>query len=110
MFYEFHQNNSGGSFDVTETVTHYVIIEADSPKEANLKAKDIGIYFNGVEDGFDCSCCGDRWSSVWDNETGDDVPMIYGELLENYDDIFTAKGKPYCYVYYADGSKKTFNK
>ena len=29
--------------------------------EANTKACDIGIYFDGVANGADCECCGDRW-------------------------------------------------
>lgn len=39
--------------------------EAASEDEAIERAKDV-IYFNGVEKGFDCPCCGDRWSDyIW---------------------------------------------
>jgi len=61
-FYEFNQNNSGGSFTVNDKVCHRVIIQAHSPSEARQKALDIGIYFDGCALGLDCSCCGDRWS------------------------------------------------
>lgn len=59
--YEFIQNNSGGVFDVDDKVCHIVYIEAESAEEANRKAVELGIYFNGVEGGYDCDCCGDRW-------------------------------------------------
>lgn len=56
-FYQFTQNNSGGSFDVNENVCHRVIIEASSEKEA------IDLFNPLIEDqSSSCSCCGDRWS------------------------------------------------
>lgn len=60
-FYEFTQNNSGGSFITNDKVCHRLFIEADSASEANSIAEDLGVYFDGVEYGDDCSCCGDRW-------------------------------------------------
>jgi len=60
-FYEFDQNNSGGSFDVDNEVCHRVVIEATSPEKANEKAQSLGIYFDGCAEGLDCPCCGDRW-------------------------------------------------
>jgi len=60
-FYEFSQNNTGGSFDVGDTLCHTLVIEAVSEKDAIYKAEDLGCYWNGVEDGSDCPCCGDRW-------------------------------------------------
>jgi hypothetical protein len=47
-FYEFDQNNSGGSFVVNDKVCHRVIID---------KAETLGIHFDGWGD---CSCCGNR--------------------------------------------------
>lgn len=75
-FYEYNQNNSGGSFTLDETrgITHYVIVEAYDSDHADRLAEDIGLYFDG--DG-DCPCCGDRWSSSWGD--GTDTPTIYGE-------------------------------
>lgn len=66
MFYEYSQNNSGGSFKINKRLCHRVVIEADSISEADAKAEKLGIYFNGVADGMDCSCCGDRWASPYD--------------------------------------------
>lgn len=60
-FYEFSQNNTGGSFVTDDKLCHRVVIEATSEKEAIQKAEEIGIYFDGVENGMDCPCCGDRW-------------------------------------------------
>lgn len=65
MFYEFNQNNSGGSFVVTDTLCDTIIIEADNESEAVDKAEELGCYWDGVADGFDCPCCGDRWSKDW---------------------------------------------
>lgn len=61
MFYMFNQNNSGGWFTVNDTLCHRVIIEADSKSEAVSIAEDLGCYWDGVDQGIDCSCCGDRW-------------------------------------------------
>ena len=57
-FYEFNQNNSGGSFDVDENVCHRVIIEAIDAKHAQ------SIFEPMIENqSGSCPCCGDRWSS-----------------------------------------------
>lgn len=61
-FYEFPQNNTGGEWD--KILGYVVIIEAETPEKANEKAEEIGIYFDGVENGEDCECCGDRWCEV----------------------------------------------
>lgn len=78
-WFQYTQNNSGGSFDVDEKVSHHVLIQALNGSQADSLAEAIvGIYFNGVEDGNDCECCGDRWSSCkWDK--GTDLPELYGE-------------------------------
>lgn len=65
MFYQFNQNNSGGSFVVNDKLCHNVIIEADNADEAINKAEELGCYWDGVLNGRDCSCCGDRWSKSW---------------------------------------------
>lgn len=74
-WYEFNQNNSGGGFDVDDDVCHRLFIEADSVGEACNVAKSKGVYFNGVDDGIDCECCGDRWHVPYDEER---FPMNYG--------------------------------
>lgn len=65
MFYRYHQNNSGGSFSHDERagIGYEVAIEADSADEANFRAENIGLYFDGNGD---CACCGSRWSSAYD--------------------------------------------
>lgn len=60
-WYEFTQNNTGGSFEVNDDVTHRLFIEADTKTIAEEKAFRLGVYYNGVDDGIDCGCCGDRW-------------------------------------------------
>ena len=75
MFYNFRQNNSGGSFSGPAL---NVIVEAWNAEDANSRAESVGLYFNGCGMGFDCSCCGDRWSMAWESE-GEDQPSIYGK-------------------------------
>ena len=109
-FFHFSQNNSGGSFDIDETLAHHVIIEAYDALDANTRAMGIGLYFNGCDSGRDCDCCGDRWSAQWSTDCGDDTPLIYGEPPEKCEDYFTGKGQPVCHVYRIDGSKTTYRK
>lgn len=104
-FYTFNQNNSGGRFD--ENLGQFVIIEAASKDEANDKAESIGIYFNGVVNGEDCPCCGDRWYPADDWDAGD-TPLIYGkspeDIIEEGELYFLKK----ITVYYANGSIDTY--
>jgi hypothetical protein len=58
MHWVYRQNNSGGRF--TKPAIQ-VVIEADTEEQANAIAKLHGVYFDGVNVGMDCSCCGDRW-------------------------------------------------
>ena len=62
-FYKFSQNNSGGRFylDDKTGIGVYMFIEATNANMANYLAIELGLYFNGVSDGSDCDCCGDRW-------------------------------------------------
>lgn len=62
-FYEYNQNNSGGSFVVDKNVCHRLMIEADDQRTADRIAISLGVYFNGCDEGLDCDCCGDRWYS-----------------------------------------------
>ena len=55
----YSQNNSNGQFVGPERV----VVIADTPEQANELALAQGVYFDGVEKGFDCECCGDRWTS-----------------------------------------------
>ncbi|MCY8493708.1 hypothetical protein [Bacillus inaquosorum] len=60
-FYEYTQNNSGGSFVTNDKLCHRLFIEATSYEEADTIAEGLGVYWNGVSEGIDCDCCGDRW-------------------------------------------------
>jgi hypothetical protein len=105
MFYTYSQNNSGGSFVINESVGQYVIIEADSPGEADRLAEEVGIYFNGCDRGEDCNCCGDRWYEQY-SESADEEPMIYGKTIEEYkkDPGMIALRQEECiHIYYKDG-------
>lgn len=81
----YRQNNSGGSFveDKERGLGYIVAIEADNAKEANDKAEEIGIYFNGCDYGRDCDCCGDRWFSC-DDDDAESSPNYYGSPLEGF--------------------------
>jgi hypothetical protein len=77
-YYIYRQNNSGGHYDIDLDVglNVNVIVEATSEDEANTKAREIGIYFDGVRSGIDCECCGDRWCSPY---------LLEAEELIDYD-------------------------
>lgn len=73
-FYTYDQNNSGGNW--AKGMPNYLIVEATSESDADRRAVDAGVYFNGVDEGYDCECCGDRWYSP---EDGTDEPLVYGK-------------------------------
>ena len=102
LYYTYRQNNSGGRFITDDEVCGFVVIQAHDEKDADRRAQNIGIYFNGVDAGWDCSCCGDRWDEAW--EDGTEQPELYGKTPEDYNDAFTKKGEVFCRVYYIDGS------
>jgi hypothetical protein len=60
-FYEISQNNTGGSWVTDDKLCHRLYIEANSSTEADEIAEGLGCYWNGVDEGQDCPCCGDRW-------------------------------------------------
>lgn len=105
-FYTYNQNNSGGGFDVDEAVAHYVIVEAENETMADEIAERVGIYFDGIERGIDCPCCGARWYGAWSGDSNDE-PLIYGKKPEEHQDTWARAGEPYCHVYYMDGRKET---
>lgn len=119
-FYRFRQNNSGGEFHIDDAVSVEVLIQAASANEANHKAKEVGIYFDGVDKGIDCECCGDRWWAVdhplesfvtydrsngWNGVTRKDV-REYAQVVA--DDDWWATDKPSVIVYFADGTVERF--
>ena len=110
MFYTFNQNNSGGDFVYRKgSISHYVIIEADSASEATDRALDIGLYFNGVDKGMDCPCCGDRWYPLW-LEDATEMPTIYSQEIspEMPDDWMKWIDGPEGYIHFKDGTVTPF--
>lgn len=114
-FYTYIQNNSDGEFVYNEKagIAQYVIIEAGSSDEADYRAERIGLYFYGVYNGRDCSCCGDRWYTTSDFSAYS-VPSLYGrEVRPNmtYDEVepgsyglrFTADHEATVFIHHADG-------
>ena len=74
--FQFRQNNSGGQFIGPK----FVVVKADDADQANQIAQDQGpVYFDGVADGRDCDCCGDRWYPVHDFNADD----IWGVNMDN---------------------------
>lgn len=59
-YWEYRQNNSGGSF-IKPAVNVY--IEAETPEEADTIAQNNGIYFDPLFER-DCDCCGNRWDEA----------------------------------------------
>lgn len=112
MFYQFRQNNSGGDFvlDADQGISVNVVIEADSTADANMRAQRIGIYFD--EDySTDCECCGTRWSELCDDETGDEEPSVYGEVIGGGwkpSFIKWMGDKPEGYIHFKNGLIKPF--
>ena len=109
MFFTFGQNNSGGHFHFNEKrgITHWIIVEGANRDDAIARAEVIGVYFDGVANGSDCECCGDRWNDYGD-ET--DKPMIYNQPVEAYTSTFGGwmeDGKEIC-VHYKDGTMKWY--
>lgn len=58
--YGFRQNNSGGYF--TEPAQSIIVIDAKDEDHALEIAKKAGLYLEGIKNGIDCYCCGDRWN------------------------------------------------
>lgn len=80
-YFIFFQNNSGGSFNscrLDSDLSFINFIEAASPEDADERAMELGCYFDGVNDGRDCPCCGDRWSRA------DDEIDLGSKSIEEY--------------------------
>jgi len=82
MFFTYRQNNTGGIFHVNDNIAHFVIIEAESEEASDIKAKNIGLYFDGFND---CECCGARWVSMrYCGESGTTKPSAYGKSIKDF--------------------------
>lgn len=102
MFYTFIQNNTDGEFIRDDSVSNFVIIEAESAKDANIFAEGIGIYFSGVKSGKDRGYCGDRWVKVHEND-GTDTPQIFGKKPQDIEDHYLNNGSVYARVFFDNG-------
>lgn len=87
-WFEFDQNNSGGSFVVDDKVCHRLFIEAESFDDAVEKAEELGCYWYGVDKGMDCPCCGDRWSKWSDDPIDIEKYKTEGYKVGVYDGIY----------------------
>jgi hypothetical protein len=105
-FYEFEQNNPGGRLDVDDILCHRIFIEAESYDEANKIAEDLGIYFDGVEEGMDCECCGDRWCPAY--STIDKPIEEYVRNISIKYPFLDVSGKPESRIFYKSGKVLTF--
>lgn len=92
----FRQNNSGGSYidDVENGIGEYVIVEREDESDAIQYAKELGVYFNGVQKGIDCECCGDRW----------ELPDEYVTVLDALEDTNVLEKDSSIFIHYQDGS------
>lgn len=120
-FFDYRQNNSGGSFiiDPKAGIGVNVIIEANDADHANTIAEGLGLYWYGSQsDGYDddddayntrdCPCCGDRWypqDASYDK--GDEVPSIYGEDVSG--GVFKTEWFDWgdSFIHYLDGRIET---
>ncbi len=100
-FFEYNQNNSGGFFkhDDRAGIGYAVIVEANNAREADYRAENIGLYFDGVANDRDCECCGGRWCPAYGD--GDPEPLVYGKPPVG------GWGLP-AYVHYADGRVESY--
>ena len=89
--YRYYQNNSGGwcndmpsihpslGFVDEDGVNLYVY--ADTPEQADQAAENVGVYFDGISEGKDCSCCGDRWTRNYGELDAETIADLRPERL-----------------------------
>lgn len=99
MFYTFFQNSTHGYFKGPAMI---VIVEAENWFDANRTAEGFcGVYFDGIEKGVDCDCCGDRWSRKGPENTGSPVPSLFNIPLGEYPEAAEGEGESVL-IRYAD--------
>lgn len=108
-FFMWNQNNSGGHFAVNDDLTWRVVIEADTYQQAEQKAFEFGVYYNGCDDDIDCSCCGDRWYEGEELDEGHLKGRTLEEYLQEYADAYGWED-PSIIIHYLDGTKGTITK
>lgn len=80
MYFLFRQNNSGGYIEKTPDLDWRVYVQADDHYEANRRAEELGIYFDGCNSEIDCPCCGDRWYRADEYDAVSTVQCLFDEL------------------------------
>ena len=100
-WYEFDQNNSGGSFHAP-AIRLYV--EAESKEVACARASAHGVYFDGIDAGIDCSCCGDRWMRPYRAEDDRPEPEYERSASTTYPLWAREAGIPLAMWVHADGT------
>lgn len=103
-FFTYMQNNNGGYFD--KKYAQFIIIEAKNKFIANEKVLKIGLYFDGIKKGIDCSCCGNRWEPVINDNEGKETPLIFGKHPREHRSLF--RDISFCNIYYEDDSEEIF--
>lgn len=114
-WYKYRQNNPGGRYEIDDSrgISLSVYVEARDEHHADVRATGIGLYLDGCEDGYDCSCCGDRWSPAQDycEVSPEDVPAKDAPHIRDDNDsqyVFEHRtredGEYETYVHPLDGS------
>lgn len=103
MFWHYMQTAPGSSGIIdNDNLTDHVIIEADTPLEANKIAEEKGIVFNNRE----CPCCEPRWEEFLetDIDMATETPCVCDEPIHNCEDRFFINDR--VIIYYKDGRKE----
>jgi hypothetical protein len=102
-WFDFDQNNSGGRY---KGPAAHVYVQAQDAEIACVIAQRHGVYFDGIDAGDDCSCCGDRWSRPWGDGEAEEPSSEYSKGYEDFGrDSAIRAGLRALYVY-ADGTTR----
>lgn len=99
-FYTMNQNNSGGYFIINDDVREIVVIEAESPRMAEIFANDITQEYSNY-----CECCGKRWYTDFEEYDGKEIPCLYGQQI-TLDLLKKQTFNKSAIIYYLDGRKE----
>ncbi len=113
-WFHFSQNNSGGSFVVDDKLASRLFVQEENADRAVSFAENLGVYFDGVNQGRDCPCCGDRW--YYPHIIN--FPLRYSEMnifetVEEYAQFMANEygwTTPDAYIYYKNGQITKINK
>lgn len=108
MFHTFVQNFDGRHKIINDDISIFTVIEGENLEDIINLAQNLGIYFDGVKNFQDCSCCGDRWERPKQEELTN-LAEIEGQLLsEFYDPTFDSgySDKHDIVVHYMDGHRR----